>query len=145
MYYTCICKQVLRPHAQTDGLLADFCDGSLFQSHPVFQDHLEALQLIAYFDEVEVCDPLASHSGVHKLGTSIHLVMCSPASFPFHFFTGLFYYTLGNLRPELRSTHRSIQLIACVTTSNLKKYGFKPVLQPFIKDINELSRVIVKI
>ena len=27
--------------------------------------------LILYFDELEVCNPLGSHSGVHKLGKSI--------------------------------------------------------------------------
>lgn len=57
------------------------------------------------------------------------------------FNVGLFYYTLGNLRPELRSTHRSIQLIACITSPNLKTYGFKAVLKPFIEDMNELNKV----
>ena len=58
----------MHPHMRKDGLLGDFCDGSLFRSHPLFQNSTEALQIITYFDEVEVCDPLASHSGVHKLG-----------------------------------------------------------------------------
>ncbi len=30
-----------------------------------------ALQLVAYFDEVEVCNPLAGHAGIHKLGMFI--------------------------------------------------------------------------
>ena len=54
---------------------------------------------------------------------------------------GMFYYMLGNLRPELRSTHRSIQLIACVTSPNLVKYGFDAVLDPFIQDVNKLANV----
>ena len=53
----------------------------------------------------------------------------------------MFYYTLGNLRPELRSTQRSIQLIACVETPTLTKYGFSEVLAPFIKDVNTLCNV----
>ena len=44
------------------------------------------------------------------------------------FFTGLFYYMLGNLRPELRSTYKTTQLIACVSSNNIKKYGFGPIL-----------------
>lgn len=40
----------------------------------------------------------------------------------------MFYYTLVNLRPELLSTHRSIQLIACVESPVLNKYGFGPIL-----------------
>ena len=50
----------------------------------------------------------------------------------------MFYYTLGNLRPELRSTQRSI---ACITCPLLKKYGFEAVLKPFIDDVNILATV----
>ena len=55
---------------------------------------------------------------------------------------GMFYYTLGNLPPELRSTQWSIQLIVCVTSTNLEKYGFKAVLEPFIEDVNTLAEVV---
>ena len=55
--------------------------------------------------------------------------------------TGLFYYVLGNIRPELRSTLKAIQLIACVTCNNLNKYGFEKILNPFIEDVNTLSEV----
>lgn len=63
--------------------------------------------------------------------------MCTPIAF--NCVVGLFYYTLGNLRPELRSTLRSIQLIACATYPNITKYGFPPILHPFIQDVNRLS------
>ena len=56
--------------------------------------------------------------------------------------TGLFYYVLGNIRPELRSMLKAIQLIACVTCNNLNKYGFEKILGPFIEDVNTLSEVI---
>ena len=59
--------------------------------------------------------------------------------------TGMFYYMLGNLRPELRSTHRSIQLVACVTSSNLMNYGYAAVLDPFIKEVNKLANVLIQI
>ncbi len=54
----------------------------------------------------------------------------------------MFYYMLGNLRPELRATQRSVQLIACVTNSNIVKYGFEPILKPFIDDVKKLSEVL---
>lgn len=53
----------------------------------------------------------------------------------------MFYYTLANLPPHLRSTQRSIQLIACGTSRDIKEYGFGNILQPFIDDINRLSEV----
>ena len=37
-------------------------------SHNFFKDHPDGLQIIAYFDEIEVCNPLGAQSGVHKLG-----------------------------------------------------------------------------
>lgn len=50
-------------------------------------------------------------------------------------------YTIGNLRPELRSTHRAIQLVACVTSPCLKRYGFESILKPFIEDVKTLNQV----
>ena len=55
--------------------------------------------------------------------------------------TGMFYYLLGNIAPNLRSILKGIQLIACITTENLERYGFEMVLTPFIKDANALSNV----
>ena len=53
----------------------------------------------------------------------------------------LFYYTLGNIRPSMRATLKTIQLIAAVTYPNLQQYGFEPVLKPFVEDVNKLSEV----
>lgn len=54
---------------------------------------------------------------------------------------GVFYYIIGNIKPILRSSLRNIQLIACVTVPVLQKYGFRKILQPFIEDVNKLSKV----
>ena len=53
----------------------------------------------------------------------------------------MFYYSIANLRPELRSLHRCIRLIAVVTSPLLHTYGFGKVLEPFIKDVNKLCTV----
>ena len=58
-------------HGRRDEFLADFCDGSLFKNHPLFGANPEAIQLITYYDELEVCNPLGSHRGMHKLGIII--------------------------------------------------------------------------
>ena len=55
--------------------------------------------------------------------------------------SGVFYYIIGNVRPELRSTQRAIQLVACVKSKYIKTYGFKRVLDPFIDDIKILLKV----
>ena len=49
-------------------IIEDFCDGTLFKTHPLFSTDPLALQLIAYYDELELCNPLGSHVKRHKLG-----------------------------------------------------------------------------
>ena len=55
-------------HNQVDQLLGDFCDGSDFKNHPLFYLDEKCLQLMLYYDDVEVCNPLGSKVKLHKLG-----------------------------------------------------------------------------
>ena len=59
-------------HARDDGYLSDFCDTDFFQNHPLFGVDPCTLQLLLYFDEVEVCSPLGSKANKHKLGMFAH-------------------------------------------------------------------------
>ena len=72
-------KNTQRMH--NNELLEDFCNGRLFKMHPLFSSDPHALQIIAYFDELEVCNPLGSHVKKHKLG--------------------LVFFSLGNIHPKL--------------------------------------------
>lgn len=56
------------PHARDDGYLGGFCDTDYFKDHPLFGIDPYALQLLLYFDEFEVCNPLGSRANKHKLG-----------------------------------------------------------------------------
>lgn len=62
------------------GYLYDIGDGELMKSHPLFSTRSHALQIILYCDDIEMCNPLGSHAGKHKLL--------------------MFYYTLGNIDPK---------------------------------------------
>ena len=55
-------------HKSPDGILADYCDGSLFKSNPLFVEDPSALQIQLYYDEIEVCNPIGSFAKKHKLG-----------------------------------------------------------------------------
>lgn len=103
----------------SNGLLEDFCDGELFRSHPLFSQDPHALQIIAYFDEVELCNPLGTHVKKHKLGVIL--------------------FTLGNIHPKYRSTLRVIHLAIAVTTPIIEKYGMDVILQPLIQDLKILA------
>ena len=56
-------------------------------------------------------------------------------------YTGVFYYSIGNLPPILRSCLHSIQLVAVVKTKFIEKYGVDNILEPFMHDLHELEKV----
>jgi hypothetical protein len=75
----------------SDSVATNYHGGLRVQSHPILSDHA-ALQIIIYVDDIEVCNPLGSARKVHKLT--------------------VFYYTLGNISPPLKSSLASIALLA---------------------------------
>lgn len=65
--------QVLNVHKSTDGYIRDFCDGQLYKCHPLFSRNPQAIQIILYYDELEIANPLGSKAGKHKLGNYLLL------------------------------------------------------------------------
>ena len=116
---TDILEYVLQPHGRDDELLEDFCDGQRFKSHALFSTNPHALQIIGYFDELEVCNPLGTHTKTHKLG--------------------IFLFTLANIPPMKRSTLKTHFLFAAATRPTIEKYGLDPIIEPFIDDLRCLS------
>ena len=51
-----------------EGLLGDYCDGSIYKNHPLFSTDPKALQIMLYYDDVEVVNPIGSRTKTHKLG-----------------------------------------------------------------------------
>ena len=107
------------PHSCKDGILFDICDGQLFKNNRIFQDHPNALQIILYHDEVELCNPLGTHVGRHKID--------------------LYYYTLGNISPKHRSKLCAIRLLAIVKAEDVSKYGQNDILTPIVNDLHTLA------
>lgn len=110
-----ICTE--RIHA--DGLIEDICDGTIFTDHPLFSQDPFALQIIAYYDELEICNPLGTHVKCHKLG--------------------IVFYTLANIPPQYRSQLKMINLAIVATVPIIEKHGLDKVLEPFITDLNILA------
>ena len=63
--------QVLQNHQRSDFLLGNYCDGTVYKSHPLFSQYSPVIQLILYYDDVEICNPLGSRAKKHKLGTTL--------------------------------------------------------------------------
>ena len=56
------------PHQLTCPMLGDLCDGEVFKEHPIFSANPNALQIVAYYDEVELANPLGSKAKKNKIG-----------------------------------------------------------------------------
>ena len=52
-----------------DGTLGDYCDGSIYKHHDLFKSNPNAIQVMLYYDDVEVVNPIGSRTKKHKLGT----------------------------------------------------------------------------
>ena len=66
------------------------------------------------------------------------MVTCTLYTRPF---TGFFYYQLGNISPQFRSSLKSIQLVAVANSSVIVKYGSNKILEPFMADLRKLEHV----
>ena len=61
--------KVMDGHQQTcAGILSDYCDGKRFHENQLFSTNPVALQLMLYYDELELCNPLGSRRKKHKIG-----------------------------------------------------------------------------
>ena len=80
---------------------------------------------MAYYDEVETCNPLGSSSGKFKLGCV--------------------FFTLGNMRPMLRSSLKAIFLLVVAKSSTVKAHGIDSVLKPFLNDMKTLYDTGIKL
>ena len=103
-------------------MVEDFCDGALFTHHPLFSQDPNALQFVADYYKVLICNPLGAHVKKHKLG--------------------IVFYTLGNIAPKFRSQLKLINLAIVATVPIIEKYGLDYVLKPFIADLNTLATTV---
>ena len=102
----------------SEGFYYDITDGEWFKEDQYFKDHPDALMVIIFHDELEICNPLGSRASVHKVD--------------------MFYYIFANLTPKFRSKHSAVRLIAIANAKHVKSYGIEKILSPVIEDLKRL-------
>jgi len=103
-------------HAYSEDLLCDYTDGLTWKASGLPANHI---RLHLYSDEFEICNPLGSKRGVHKL--------CA------------FYYMIGNVSVKYRSLLQNIHLAVLVKYRYVRDFGYNAVLKPLISDLQDLA------
>ena len=62
IHYLSIVCNPYRYFVGEDGLMSDYCDGTVYKSHSLFSSVFSSLEILAYYDDVEVCNPLGSRA-----------------------------------------------------------------------------------
>lgn len=103
-------------HVCANGIYRDFCCGSTCQSNEIFDDRL-ALHLQLGIDDFEICCPLKSKAGIHKI--------CAT------------YFQILNVPLEYRSKLNNMFLVALCTSAYLKpdNRGYNYVAERIVKEI----------
>jgi len=107
------------PRLKENNVYRTVLDGSFYQNNDFFRRNRNALAIILYYDDLEVINPLGANTKKHKLA--------------------MFYWTLANIYPEVRSTLKIVNLLSIVKHSILKKCGVGKILETFITDIKVLQ------
>lgn len=118
-------SEILRNPKLSQNILSDFSDGEAYKTHKLFSNDPRALQIIAYYDEVETCNVLGSSSGKYKLGCV--------------------FFTLGNVRPLHRSSLKSIFLVIVAKSTTIKTNGIDSILKPFLQDLKTPYSTSIKL
>ena len=114
------------PYHHDPNVIQDVRDGDCFRTNQFFMDNPEAVPLILFSDELEVCNPLGS-------GKTRHKINCT-------------YFSTMHIQPALRSKVQAVQLVSLVSSKTWKKYGNHACNQKLISDlaILETEGIIVQ-
>lgn len=119
-----ILSYVLNPVENNDeNVLKDVRDGAFFKAHALFSNDRHALIIMFYYDDLQTSNLAGS----------------KPQKF------SMFYWSLANVPPHLRSSLRSINLYAVVRTKYFRKFGATKILASFISDIKTLQTEGMKV
>ena len=100
--------------------IEDLCCGSLSVKHHFIVAHPTCLKFIIYYDELTFSNPL----GAAAINTKY----------------GVFYFTLGNFPPSLRSHLDFIFLLGIGRAADLKGAGIEDMLKPLVAELKLFSR-----
>jgi hypothetical protein len=98
--------------------MTGYTGGDAFKLLPNFEDGANRLLIHLYNDEFEVCNPIGSKRGKHKINAV--------------------YFTLGNLPIRYRSKLQHIYLVNIAKHKDVKAEGYAVAFAPLIQELKQL-------
>ena len=119
--FSTVDKYIKKLQSEND-CIENFVQGHLWKEQVTknFQNKT-VFPLFLYFDDFEICNPLGSHAGVHKLGGVYYQVACFP--------------------PEVNSLLENIFLCALFHSSDRTEFRNRRIFQKIIDELNFLQTV----
>lgn len=112
--------KVFQDRTSQDDVLRSYADGSHCKDHPYLKRHKNVVQILLFYDELEIANSLGSKTIIHKLAA--------------------FFFQILNLPPEEASKLASIHLLALAYADDLKKdEAMNKVLTLLVLEMKKLS------
>ena len=103
-------------------VLSSFADGERCKQHSLFNDPSRlSLKIQLFYDGMGTVNPLRAQSSTCNVG--------------------VFYYTLQNIPPSHNSCFANVHLLAICYSLDLKTYGYIPVLERFVAEMQKLQTI----
>ncbi|XP_029837844.2 uncharacterized protein LOC115321710 [Ixodes scapularis] len=106
-------------YTKVDNHMCSVFDGSAFRDHAYFEGDHHKICLQLYTDEFEVCNPLGSKRGKHKM-TAV-------------------YFSVLNFPARFRSALSGMHLALLVNDHHVDSYGLPKILAPLLEDVSRLE------
>lgn len=110
-------------HQCDDSIIKQFCCGKLYRSQEFFRLNPSAIQIQIAIDDMEICDPLSSKSGLHKV--------CAV------------YFTIANIPVKFKSKLNNIFLLCLCNSDDLKtkKTDINNIWEMIVSELKYLEEV----
>lgn len=100
-------------------IIKSFTDTETFKNHPFLKKFPNSLRISLYYDCIEMANIGGSKTGFINIG--------------------IFYFTVQNLPYPFNTQLKNIFILLACYARDIKKYGFKKILQPLIDELKQLE------
>lgn len=115
-------SEIISPCEGKNDTFKSFTDTNTFKTNDFFKQFPHAIRLDLYYDDIEVSNPIGSKKGLNKLA--------------------IFYFSIQNFPSHFNKDIKNIFLLQVCYSWDIKKFGFKKILEKLVSDLKTLENGI---